>query len=163
MSRIFPALLLAVLMLGAFSLPAQAHKLQPAYLELSEQGSGTFNVLWKRPLVGNQPMDIYPRFPESCRNLTEPVLRASDVAIERWLISCGERGLAKQTIVIGGLVNTMTDTLVRLELADGSMHTSVLRPAAPSWRVPETPSRLEVAKSYLGLGVEHILGGFDHL
>lgn len=163
MSRIFPALLLAVLMLGAFSLPAQAHKLQPAYLELSEQGSGTFNVLWKRPLVGNQPMDIYPRFPESCRNLTEPVLRASDVAIERWLISCGECGLAKQTIVIGGLVNTMTDTLVRLELADGSMHTSVLRPAAPSWRVPETPSRLEVAKSYLGLGVEHILGGFDHL
>ena len=163
MIKILYSLLLAVLILGTLSVPAEAHRLQPAYLELSEQGSGTFNVLWKRPLVGNEPMDIYPRFPESCRNLTEPVLRPSDVAIERWLISCGESGIANQTIVIDGLVNTVTDTLVRVDLADGSMHTSVLRPGSPSWRVPETPSKLEVAKSYLGLGVEHILGGFDHL
>ncbi len=62
MRRVFPAILLAVLILGVFSVPARAHKLQPAYLEISEQGSGSFNVLWKRPLVGNQPMDIYPRF-----------------------------------------------------------------------------------------------------
>jgi hypothetical protein len=163
MKNILPVMLLAVLILGAFPLPVQAHKLQPAYLEISEQGSGNFNVLWKRPLVGNQPMDIYPRFPQNCSNLTEPVLRPTDVAIERWLISCGESGLTNQTIVIDGLVNTVTDTLVRVDLADGSMHTSVLRPDAPSWHIPEKPSKLEVAKSYLGLGVEHILGGFDHL
>jgi len=164
MKNILPVMLLAVLILGAFPLPVQAHKLQPAYLEISEQGSGSFNVLWKRPLVGNQPMDIYPRFPETCRNLTEPVLRPiSGSAVERWLVSCGESGLANQEIVIAGLVKTVTDTLVRIDLADGSMHTNVLRPDAPSWRVPEKPSKLEVAKSYLMLGVEHILGGFDHL
>jgi hydrogenase/urease accessory protein HupE len=163
MKNLLPLMLLAFLILGVFAVQAQAHKLQPAYLEISEQGNGTFNVLWKRPLVGNQPMDIYPLFPQSCRNLTEPVLRPSDVAIERWMINCGESGLANQTLVIDGLVNTVTDTLMRVDLADGSIHTSVLRPDAPEWRIPEQPSKLEVAKSYLGLGVEHILGGFDHL
>jgi hypothetical protein len=70
MKIILPVMLLAVLTLGAFPLSVQAHKLQPAYLEISEQGNGNFNVLWKRPLVGNQPMDIYPRFPQNCSNLT---------------------------------------------------------------------------------------------
>lgn len=152
-----------LLILTTFASNAHAHKLQPAYLEISEQNTGTFNVLWKRPLVGNRPMDIYPRLPETCSNLTEPVLRPSDsAAIERWLIECGS-GLTNQTIVIDGLVKTVTDTLLRIELAEGSMHTTVLRPDSPNFLVPEKPSKAKVAGSYLGLGIEHILGGFDHL
>ena len=131
-------ILLIVLVLIVSSTSALAHRLQPAYLEITEQNTGTFNVLWKRPLVGNKPMDIYPRFPESCSNLTEPVLRPSDSsAVERWLIDCGASGLAKKTIVIDGLVKTVTDTLLRIELADGSMHTTVLQPNAPTYIVPE--------------------------
>ena len=157
-------ILLLFLVLLVSSTTALAHRLQPAYLEISEQNAGTFNVLWKRPLAGNRPMDIFPRFPETCSNITEPALRPSDSsAIERWLIDCGASGLAKKTIVIDGLVKTVTDTLLRIELADGSMHTTVLRPDAPTYIVPETSSKTEVARSYLVLGVEHILGGFDHL
>jgi hydrogenase/urease accessory protein HupE len=133
-------------------------------MELSEQGVGNFSVLWKRPLVGNKPMDIYPVFPETCKNITEPVLMPSDAAsLERWLVNCGEEGLANKPIKIDGLVRTVTDTLLRVEMADGSMHTSILRPDSPSFIVPEKPSKLKVAGAYLGLGVEHILGGFDHL
>jgi hydrogenase/urease accessory protein HupE len=157
-------LLLATLGFVTFPALVEAHRLQPAYLEISEQNAGTFNVLWKRPLVGNQPMDIYPVFPKACSNLTEPVLIPSDAAaLERWLVDCGESGLAHKTILIDGLVKTTTDTLLRVELIDGSMHTAILRPASPSFVVPEKPSQAKVAGSYLGLGVEHILGGFDHL
>ena len=157
-------ILLILLVLIVSSTSALAHRLQPAYLEVSEQNTGAFNVLWKRPLVGNKPMDIYPQFPDSCSNLTEPVLRPSDSsAVERWLIDCGASGLAKKTIVIDGLVKTVTDTLLRIELANGSMHTTVLRPDAPTYIVPETSSKMKVAGSYLVLGIEHILGGFDHL
>jgi len=164
MKTIFHIISLTILLLVAFSTSAAAHRLQPAYLEISEQNPGTFNVLWKRPLVGIKPMDIYPRLPESCSNLTEPVLRPSAAgAIERWLVDCGEGGLANQSIVIDGLVKTVTDTLVRIELADGIMHTTVLRPDSPNFLIPEKPSKAKVAGSYLGLGIEHILGGFDHL
>jgi hypothetical protein len=147
-----------------FSTSVEAHRLQPAYLEINEQTTGTFNVLWKRPLVGNRPMNIYPQLPEICSNITEPSINPSQgFALERWLIDCGGSGLANETIVIDGLEKTVTDTLVRIELADGSMHTTVLRPDSPTFLIPEKPSKLKVIKSYLVLGIEHILGGFDHL
>lgn len=164
MTRLNVILLVFLILLVSFSTSAEAHRLQPAYLEISEQNTGTFNVLWKRPLVGNKPMNIYPQLPAGCSNLTEPVLRPSQsAAIERWLINCGENGLVNKTIVIDGLESTVTDTLIRIELADGSMHTTVLRPDSPAYLVPEKPSKTKVAGSYLGLGIEHILGGFDHL
>jgi hydrogenase/urease accessory protein HupE len=164
MKRARQIIFLLLITLIVSSTTTMAHRLQPAYLEISEQGSGTFSVLWKRPLVGNRPMDISPRFPDTCSNLTEPAFLPSDSsAIERWMIDCGASGLARQTIVIDGLVKTVTDTLVRIELVDGSRHTTVLRPDAPTYMVPEKASKMEVAGTYLVLGVEHILGGFDHL
>lgn len=164
MKTVLHILFLSALICLTYSGSAEAHRLQPAYLEITEQNAGTFNVLWKRPLVGNKPMDIYPVFPKSCSNLTEPVLIPADAAVlERWLVDCGEGGLSSKSILIDGLKKTVTDTLLRVEMADGSMHTSVLRPDSPSFFVPEKPSKMQVAGSYLGLGVEHILGGFDHL
>jgi hypothetical protein len=164
MKIIFHIVFLTALRLAAFSTSVEAHRLQPAYLEINEQTTGTFNILWKRPLVGNKPMNIYPQLPAGCSNLTEPVLRPSQSgAIERWLVDCGEGGIINETVVIAGLESTVTDTLLRIELADGSMHTSVLRPDSPTFLVPAKPSKAKVAGSYLGLGIEHILGGFDHL
>ena len=164
MKIIFHIVFLTALLLAAFSTSVEAHRLQPAYLEINEQTTGTFNILWKRPLVGNRPMNIYPQLPAGCSNLTEPVLRPSQSGvIERWLVDCGESGMVNETILIDGLESTVTDTLLRIELADGSMHTAVLRPDSPTFLVPEKPSKAKVAVSYLGLGVEHILGGFDHL
>lgn len=71
--------------------------------------------------------------------------------------------MVNETIVINGLSATQTDTLLRIQLADGSMHTTVLRPDSPSFLVPPVASKLEVASSYFVLGLEHILGGIDHL
>ncbi len=143
---------------------AEAHRLQPAYLELNEQGAGKFSVLWKRPFVGPMPMNIYPELPSRCRNLTEPVVRPlPSGAVERWMVDCGSSGLINGTIVIDGLSATQTDTLLRIQFIDGSMHTTVLRPDSTSFLVPEKASKSKVAGTYLVLGVGHILGGVDHL
>ena len=164
MKGLFKIMCLAVLFFASFASHVEAHKLQPAYLEITEQNTGTFNILWKRPLIGNMPMNIYPQLPEKCSNITDPSINPSQgFALERWLVDCGKSGMINETIVIDGLESTVTDTLLRIELADGSMHTTVLRPDSPSFVVPEKPSKTKVAGSYLGLGIEHILGGFDHL
>ena len=153
-----------VLLLILFASNAGAHKLQPAYLEINQQTSATFSILWKRPLVGNSPMNIYPHFPESCSNITEPsVSPFKGFALERWLIDCGENGLTNKAIAIDGLESTVTDTLLRIDLGDTGMHTAVLKPGSPVFDVPDKPSKAKVAGSYLVLGIEHILGGFDHL
>ncbi len=155
---------LIVLLFASFSANVEAHKLEPAYLEINQQTTGTFNILWKRPLVGNKPMNIYPQLPAGCSNLTEPVIRPlQSGAVERWLVDCGESGMINETIIIDGLPATQTDTLLRVQLIDGSMHTAVMRPASPTFLVPAKASKAKIAGSYLALGVEHILGGFDHL
>jgi hydrogenase/urease accessory protein HupE len=155
---------LTVLLLTIFTPSAHAHRLQPAYLEINEQSAGKFSILWKRPFVGSRPMNIYPQLPSSCTNLTEPVIQTlASGAIERWLVDCGKNSIINNTIVIDGLSATQTDTLLRIQLIDGSMHTTVLRPDSISFRIPAKASKSKVAGSYLVLGIEHILGGFDHL
>jgi hydrogenase/urease accessory protein HupE len=157
-------IILILLSLIIFPIAADAHRLQPAYLEINEQTEGKFSILWKKPFVGGRPMNIYPQLPAGCSNITEPAVQAlASGAVERWIVDCGKNGLTNETIVIEGLSATQTDTLLRVQLIDGSMHTTVLRPDSPSFLIPEKASKSKVAGSYLLLGIEHILGGFDHL
>jgi len=164
MKHLFNIILLTVLFLTSFTATAVAHRLQPAYLEINEHSAGKFSILWKRPLAGSRPMNIYPQLPSSCTNLTEPVAQPlASGTIERWMVDCGSSGIVNKAIVIDGLASTQTDTLLRIQLIDGSMHTTVMRPDFPSFIIPSKPSKTKVAGSYLVLGIEHILGGFDHL
>jgi hydrogenase/urease accessory protein HupE len=57
----------------------------------------------------------------------------------------------------------MTDVLVRLVRTDSSVQVARLTPSAPAFVVEATPRSLDVARAYTVLGVEHILGGIDHL
>jgi hypothetical protein len=164
MKRIFNIILLTVLLLTSLAVNVDAHRLQPAYLEINEQSAGKFSILWKRPFIGSGPMNIHPQMPAGCINITEPVVQTlTSGAVERWLVDCGSSGMINEIIVIEGLPATQTDTLLRVQLIDGSMHTTVLRPDSPSFLIPPKPSKSKVAGSYLVLGIEHILGGFDHL
>jgi hydrogenase/urease accessory protein HupE len=157
--------LFIVLIFVSFIPTADAHRLQPAYLEINEQSAGKFSILWKKPFVGGRPMNINPQLPAGCTNITEPVVQTlASGTVERWLVDCVKSGgITNNTIVISGLSATQTDTLLRVQLIDGSMHTTVLRPDSPSFLVPAKASKSKVAGSYLVLGIEHILGGFDHL
>ncbi len=57
----------------------------------------------------------------------------------------------------------MTDVLVRLQHLDGATQVERLDPSHPWMVVDAAPGKLEVAWTYLVLGVEHILFGIDHL
>jgi hydrogenase/urease accessory protein HupE len=62
-----------------------------------------------------------------------------------------------------GLESTLGDVLVRTRPAGGRLQTAVLRAGQTSTTVSRAPSRTAIAWTYLRLGVEHILGGPDHL
>jgi hydrogenase/urease accessory protein HupE len=153
-------LLCAVLVLGG---RAAAHELRPGYLELRETAPDTFTVLWKVPARGQDRFGLHPILPERCA--TAAPVRGSfggDAWIEHSVVRCAG-GMDGARIAIDGLTATMTDVLVRLERAGGATQTVRLTPAAPSFVVDAAPSRLDVARTYLQLGIEHILLGFDHL
>jgi len=144
--------------------PAFAHEVRPAYLELRQTGPETYNALWKVPGLGEDlRLGLYVELPAGCTHVTEPRASMINAAFtERWSVRCAG-GLTGGTIHIAGLAATMTDVLVRLERLDGTTQVTRLTPSAPSFVVEAVPRALAVAQTYLVLGVEHILGGIDHL
>lgn len=164
MKRFFYITFPILLLLSVSISTAYAHRLQPAYLEISEQSSGKFSILWKRPYVGGKPMNIYPRLSSNFRNLTEPVVQLLPTgAVERWMAASGEGGLAGEEILIDGLSSTQTDVLVRIYFKEGDQQTHLLRPSSPSVLIGGAPSKTKRIFTYVQLGIQHILMGVDHL
>lgn len=154
---------LALLALLLCAGPAAAHESRPAYLEIRQLASLQYEVLWKRPTLGDRALGLSVRWPESCRDAAIPAARIVPGArIEHRLLECGD-GLAQQRIVIEGLDTTLTDVLVRIEFLGGAVQTNLLKPAAPWIDVAGPRPTLAVAGEYTTLGVEHILLGVDHL
>jgi len=160
----FIAALLVALITIAFASTVFAHEVRPAYLELHQTAAETYDALWKVPGLGeNLRLGLYVELPPTCANRAAP--RSSminNAYTERWSVTCAG-GLAGSTIHIAGLSAAMTDVLVRLERLDGSVQVTRLTPVATSFVVETVPQTFEVARTYLVLGVEHILFGIDHL
>jgi hydrogenase/urease accessory protein HupE len=143
---------------------AHADVFRPAYLELREAGAGRYDVLWKVPARGDElRLAAYVRFPDGTVALSEPRgVFTGGAHVERWRVQ-REGGLVGQTVRIDGLTGGVTDVIVRVERQDGTSQTARLLPERPWFSVEAPAGRAQVAWSYLRLGVEHILGGIDHL
>jgi len=157
-------LLLSALLLGTgFGAVAHGHALEPGYLEVRQIDARLYAVVWKKPSANGAPMAITVQLPQQCDPRTEGQLVLDGGAYyARWTTTC-EGGLEGGTLQIAGLERTSTDVLVRFDFADGVTGTHRLTPTDTSFVVPEQPDRLEVVRTYFAFGVEHILGGIDHL
>ncbi len=157
------ALVAAVIIKVAMGVPAHAHEVRPGYLEIRQTETETFDVLWKVPARGRLKLAIYARLPDNCVPLSAVVsTKGGGAFTDRWTVTC-PGGLSGGTIVIDGLSGTLTDVLARIERLDGSSQVFRLSPDAPSVVVGAAPGWQQIAGTYLGLGVEHILSGIDHL
>ena len=158
-----PAFILACLLQAIVALPAPAHELRPAYLDIRETAADEFAVVWKVPARGDLRLGLYVRMPDTCKPKSEPVGSVADGAFfERWSVIC-VGGLKGHEIAIDGLRSTLTDALARIAYRDGSMQIARLTPEAPQFIASGVQTTFEVAQTYFVLGVEHILAGIDHL
>jgi hydrogenase/urease accessory protein HupE len=155
-----------VVLLTALALArlASAHPLAPSLLELREMGGGRFEVTWKTPALRPRGVDPTPSLPARCRQLSVPkTAREDDAVWLRWIVDCGAEGLTGEAIGVSGLGDSGLPALVRVTLADGRLVQGVVTAARPSIVVPARPRPWDVVRDYARLGVEHILGGPDHL
>lgn len=143
---------------------AHAHPLAPSLLELRQIAGGRFAVRWKTSAFRPTGAHLAPVLPHWCAPVGEEASRDDAAAVERrFTVDCGERGLRGATLGVADLDVSRTLALVRVELADGTLVRELLDGARPTTIVPERQSRLDVARQYLELGVEHLLTGIDHL
>jgi hydrogenase/urease accessory protein HupE len=144
---------LSLLVLALAGTTAAAHEMSMAEMELREIRPGEF--LWQWTASGSRPAsdELRAVWPETCR-AEENVLR------------CGEAGLRGE-LSIEGVGERYSAALVKVFWVDGQSRVYTL--TAGQLRVQlygsadDRRGMGEIARAYLVLGVEHILGGFDHL
>jgi hydrogenase/urease accessory protein HupE len=145
------------------ALAAHAHESRPAYLEINEVAPGRYTVLWRTPTNAGNRLPVRLEFPLETRNLSPPSVRElSDSRVERRLVEL-PGGLVGKRVDFVGLQGTITDVLVRIQVAEGSQSSFLVQPSKAWIEVPHKPNLLSVARTYVGLGIGHILGGIDHL
>lgn len=154
------ASIFCMLILISFCATTAAHEVRPAYLHIAQATSDPqiFSILWKQPVVQNQRLAIDPVFPSDCQldEVSPPEVTASAL-IHQWRTRCD---LLQGAIHISGLTRTLTDVLVRIDHADGSIDTHMLRANAPTLDLQQASA---TTWSYLWIGVEHLVFGIDHV
>jgi hydrogenase/urease accessory protein HupE len=156
--------LLAALLVFGLPAAASAHRLAPALLELFERDAGRVEVRFKLPVELPSGSQLVPELPPGCAEEAPPEATPEGTGVVlHWFVRCAETGLVGSQIGLRGLASSGSNALLRIELADGRSFRTVLHAGAPAFSIPERESRLDVARGYSRLGIEHILTGVDHL
>jgi hypothetical protein len=146
---------LALLVIVALTLPrsAVAHEASLGVLELREMRPGVFIGYWTmEPTIGAEHVGL--RVPPHC------YLRLPE-------LNCGDKGLVGQ-ITIGNLGADMSAALIKIIPLKGEPRSYTISAANPvvsllGGDAPTLDTWLELAKTYVNLGIDHILLGADHL
>jgi len=139
--------------LAVVALPSSAHEMSMAELNLRETQRGEFMWQWgageKRPIA----QDLTPVWPQGC-------------TADANLLRCGEQGLAG-TMSVKGVGERYSAAIVKVVWQNGDTRVYTLTKAQPAVQLhgaADDPRGMgEIASAYALLGVEHILGGIDHL
>jgi HupE / UreJ protein len=146
---------LTLLVIVALALPrsAAAHEASLGVLELREMRPGVFIGYWTmEPTIGADHVEL--RVPPHC------YLRLPE-------LNCGDKGLVGQ-ITIGNLGADMSAALIKIIPLKGEPRSYTISAANPVVSLlgadaPTLDTWLELAKTYVNLGIDHILLGADHL
>ncbi len=139
-------------------LSAHAHEVRPAYLELTERAPGSYEGVWKQPVLDGRRLKLDPVFPEGCTRTRDRTESNGATLVTRFELTCL---LDRGTLSINGLDMTLTDVFVRIDRASEEDISALLKPAAPTLDLA-TAKGAPVA-DYFIIGVEHIIFGYDHL
>lgn len=149
--------LFRVLLVLSAALPGltglHAHEATMGVLEFREIRAGTFIGRWtSEPNIGAAKVQL--RMPQHCF-LQMPEL------------SCGSKGLVGP-ISVANMGDGLSALLIKVFSLDGAYHTYTLSSGNPTVTVlgagaPTVETWLELARTYVNYGIDHILLGADHL
>jgi hydrogenase/urease accessory protein HupE len=146
----------------AMAVPARADDLRPGFLELSEGAPGTWAMVWKAPILGGLAVRARPQLPTFCKLDWQPPRLVGGSLVETGTARCS-KPLAGATIGLAGMEHGFSDALLRVAARGRAVEAARLTPARPFTTLSTVADRAEVLRTYLVLGVIHILTGYDHL
>lgn len=142
----------------------QGHEVRPGYLEVTQSADDAIRIVWRQPVAGAYGTPLVPKISTGWLDRAPQHGVHTDAFYEReWRIAAPHAALAGAQIKVDGLERTITDVLVRVAYADGTELTQLLKPAAPSFIIPNPQKVAPPVREYLELGFTHIWSGIDHL
>ena len=155
-------LVLLALVFWGMAATARADELRPGYLELTQRTSQDWHLVWKAPVLGGLATRARPAFPPFCTlTLDAAQLRGAAVVAQGELYCT--KSLDGTEVGLSGIEGSFTDALLRIQPLGRPIQAERLTQDRPTATVLTVPDRWQVARTYLLLGIEHILTGYDHL
>lgn len=138
--------------------------LVPASLKISQISEKKYSMIWATPMIGNEnTLKIFPTFTEGVKIskiITSRIIGKNYVQSFELEAVDSIRG---KTITIPGLEAILLDVFVNIYYMDGTSTTLALQPSKTEVQIPGTSGSWDTIKSYFIIGVEHFLGGSDHI
>jgi hydrogenase/urease accessory protein HupE len=154
--------LLCLCVLAAWSVPATAHEVRPAYFEITETRANQYEILWKQPVVGEIALHLVPHLSSGwLERAPRAETATSYYLVKSWHIE-SRTPVSGQTFSVEGLEQSITDVLVRVNIPGQRTYQTIIHPEQPSVVLALSGGGMAVP-AYLILGIEHILTGVDHL
>ena len=151
----------ALLIVLTLSGTARAHPLAPVALWVDE-GEHEVTVQLKRARVMPPGATFSARLPQRCRSLSTRIEPDTSFVVETQRVRC-EGSLVGARFGVDGLTGAGIDAVVRVRLADGRVVRALLDESVDVFVVPERMSASQLALSFGRSGLEHLLGGLDHV
>ena len=151
-----------VILILCFPFILSAHEVRPAYFSITQTTDTTYQVVWKLPAQGNAIPKIYPTLPDDWQILGEKSNLLPGNLRRIYTIQVND-AIGGATLYFEGLEKTLIDVLISIKMSDGEQYSSMIKPANPIYVIPLAPDQWSVIKTYIFLGIEHILLGVDHL
>jgi len=152
---------LALLALTMRAPSVRAHESRPLYIEVNETEPLVFSIQWKIPPsvdVRNAPEVTMG---DGCTPATGPGIGLG--SLRRQTYRCDTDPAGGTLRVVYPAFNPSVSSLVRIVRLSGESHSILASPRQTEVSIPEKESFGAVARDYLWLGMQHILGGYDHL
>ena len=141
----------------------KADIIRPAYLEMIQKSSQSYEVLLKVPVKEHKEVPVTVEIIDGCKvKSSHSKHYVNGSWIDRFTLECVQ-SLKGKIIKVQGLENTKMDLLLRLEFLDNSSQSILLNPLHNAYKVMKDASSMQIIQTYTWLGITHILMGFDHL
>ena len=152
MNRIFLGLICAVLVSPVFS-----HEFSPAHLIIEEDTDFKYEVTWMYPIRNLGPVNL--TLPNDCQSNSLESFQESKYLSEKISLQCSDSIKGKDIFIKG--LSILNDALVTIKFLDGDRYEGLVSVKDSKLTIPQ---ELQVFPTgYFMLGVEHLIGGPDHL
>ena len=141
----------------------KAHESRPLYVEIAEQGGGSFVVKWRTP--ASVPQNNIPEIALPTCQALSPVgtTRGPGGPVSQRIYRCVEGLESAKVNIRYRLFNPSVSTLLQIRWSSGEKRSVLASPNDTEIALPARETTVGVARQYFVLGVEHIGSGYDHL